>query len=453
MKANELELISNNKFVLDYPKITLSPELPSTDKKSYTGSGSITQSETGEFLLKLYCDGAISTKEALSRFLGTTVGKIVDDSEYYCLSAVDLEGRSWEAKRILPNIHSGPNPGYLVVGRLNEISYSSSLPKTLTKSSVNIKYRGDIDIPCNEGSMVETSIGGERRSRYANLNIAKFQTSGFEIEIEKEKGWLSFWAVTQSCPITDAVITRFTEALQFVLMRTLHWSVIELFQQQTQETIVRASLENERKSSRIQPPISFRSHDNAHSIWTLFGKYLEHVISYPEKTWHPLFSLIHSVIESGNASLEAEALTLSVSTEGLLKREFPDLAVPDEEFKKQVDDARNLVEKSKVSDSIKERTSGFFGSMLSPRAKDRLFVLKERELIDKELIKSWNDLRNSSAHADSPESVDLQTYLNRCNSVLVLFYHLVFLAIGYTGGYTDYSSYHYPMKSFNQIMA
>ena len=174
MKTNELELISNNKFVLDCPKITLSPELPSTDKKSYTGSGSITQSETGEFLLKLYCDGAISTKEALSRFLGTTVGKIVDDSEYYCLSAVDLEGRSWEAKRILPNIHSGTIPGYLVFGRLNEISYSSSLPKTLTKSSVNIKYRGDINIPCNEGSMVETSIGGERRSRYASLNIAKF---------------------------------------------------------------------------------------------------------------------------------------------------------------------------------------------------------------------------------------------------------------------------------------
>jgi len=453
MKANELELISNNKFVLDCPKITLSPQLPSTDKKVYTGPGSITQSETGEFLLKLYCDGAISSKEALSRFLGTTVGKILDDSEYYCLSAVDLEERSWEAKRILPNIHSRQIPGYLVFGRLNEISYSSSLPKTLAKSSVNIKYRGDIDIPCNEGSMIETSIGGERRSMYTNLNIAKFQTSGFEIEIEKEKGWLSFCAVTQSCPITDAVITRFTEALQFVLGRTLHWSVIELFQQQTQETRVRAALKNEKESSRIQPPISFRSHDNANSVWNLFGKYLDHVISYTERKWHPLFSLIHAVIESGKASLEAEALTLSVSIEGLLKREFSALALPDEVFKKQVNDARNLIERSELSDSIKERMSGFLGAMLSPRAKDRLFILKDKGFIDKELIESWNDLRNSSAHADSPESVDLQTYLNRGSSVLVLFYHLVFLATGYTGEYTDYSSYHYPMKSFNQIMA
>ncbi len=453
MKANELELISNNKFVLDCPKITLSPELPDTDKKSYTGSGSITQSETGEFLLKLYCDGTILPQETLSRYLGTTVGKIVDDSEYYCLSAVDLEGRTWEAKRILPNIHSGTIPGYIVFGRLNEISYSSNLPKTLTKSSVNIKYRGDIDIPCNEGSMVETSISGEKRSRYVSLNIAKFQTSGFEFEIEKEKGWLSFWAVSQSCPITDAVITRFTEALQFVLGRTLHWSIVELFQQQTQETRVRAVLENEKESSRIQPPISFRSHDNANSVWNLFGKYLDHVISYTERKWHPLFSLIHAVIESGKASLEAEALTLSVSIEGLLKREFSALASPDKAFKKQVDDARRLIEKSELSDPIKKRMPGFLGNMLSPRPIDKLFILKDNGFIDEEFIESWKNLRDSSAHADSFESVDLQNFLNRCNSVLMLFYHLVFLAIGYTGEYTDYSSYHYPMKHFNQSMA
>lgn len=453
MKANELELISNNKFVLDCPKITLSPELPSTDKKSYTGSGSITQSGTGEFLLKLYCDGVISPIEVRSLFLNTTAGKIIGGSEYYCLSAVDLKGRSWEAKRIFPNIHSGPNPGYLVLGGLNEISYSSNLPKALTKSSVNIGYRGDIDIPCNKDTTVETSVGGERRSKYADFNIAKFQTNGFEFEIKKEKDWLSFCAVTQSRPITNAVITRFTEALQFVLGRTLHWSVMELLQQQTQETRVRASLKNEKESSRIQPPISFRSYDNANNVWNLFGKYFGHVISYPERTWHPLFSLIHSVIESGKASLEAEALTLSVSIEGILKREFSALAMPDEVFKKQVDRALNLIERSELSDSIKERMSGFLGAMLSPRAKDRLFILKDKRFIYKELIESWDKLRNSSTHADSPESVDFQTYLNRCNSALVLFYHLVFLAIGYTGEYTDYSSYDYPMKSFDQIMA
>ena len=239
--------------------------------------------------------------------------------------------------------------------------------------------------------------------------------------------------------------------MQFVLGRTLHWSVIELFQQQTQETRVGAALENEKESSRIQPPISFRSHDNANSVWNLFGKYFDHVISYPKRKWHPLFSFIHAVIESGKASLEAEALTLSVSIEGLLKREFSALALPDEAFKKQINDARNLIKRSELSGSIKERMSGFLGAMLSPRAKDRLFILKDKGFIDEELIESWNDLRNSSAHADSPESVDRQTYLNSCNSVLVLFYHLVFLAIGYTGEYTDYSSYHYPMKSFDQI--
>ena len=453
MKAEELELIARNTFVLDCPKITLSPQLSGSDKKTFEGAGSITQIDEGQFLLKLYCEGEISPKEALSRFFNTTVGKVIDDSEYYNLAAVDMKGRCWEAKRVLPNISSGPSPGYLVNSRLYEISHSESLHKTLEKTTVIIKFRGDIDIPCNEGTIIETFISGEKRSKSTRLNIARFQAAGFKFEIEKEKNWLTVKAVSDSLPINDAIITRFTEALQFVLGRTLNWSVLELFQERIQEIKVRASQENEEKSSLIRPPISFRSHDTADSVWTLFEKYLDHVISYPEKSWHPLFGLIHSVIESGNASLEAQALTLSVSTEGLLKREFSALATPDESFEEQVDDARHLIERSDLNETIKERLKGFLGSILSPRAKDRLFVLKEKGLIDDDFVEAWNRLRNSSAHADSPKSIDLQAYLNLCNSVLVLFYHLVFLAIGYTGDYTDYSSYHYPIRRFDKIIA
>jgi hypothetical protein len=301
--------------------------------------------------------------------------------------------------------------------------------------------------------MVDTFVSGERRSKSVELNVAKFQASGFDFEIEKEKGWLIVNVVSESQPIDDAVITRFTEALQFVLGRTLNWSVLELFQQQTQKTRVRPSSENDKNHSRIQSPISFQSCDTAISVWTLFGKYLDHVILYPEKSWHPLFRLIHSVIESGNASLEAEGITLSVSIEGLLKKEFSALAIPDEAYKDQVDNARDLIEKSELSDQIKARLKGSMGTMLSPRATDRLFVLKEKGLIDAKLVDAWNSLRNSSVHSDSPESIDIQVYLNRCNSVLVLFYHLVFLTIGYTGDYNDYGSYNYPLKKFDQIMA
>ena len=56
-------------------------------------------------------------------------------------------------------------------------------------------------------------------------------------------------------------------------------------------------------------------------------------------------------------------------------------------------------------------------------------------------------------HADSPRSIDLQTYINLCDSILVLFYQLIFLVIGYTGYYTDYSTYHYPNKKFDKNLS
>ena len=90
--------------------------------------------------------------------------------------------------------------------------------------------------------------------------------------------------------------------------------------------------------------------------------------------------------------------------------------------------------------------------MLNPRAKDQLQELYKKGLIEKKLSKAWENLRHPSVHAENiklENNQQIQEIINQCAAVKVLFNQLVFLAIGYTGRYTDYSEYNFPIKQFN----
>ena len=78
--------------------------------------------------------------------------------------------------------------------------------------------------------------------------------------------------------------------------------------------------------------------------------------------------------------------------------------------------------------------------MSKPRAKDRLHILKEQGFVRDELIKEYEKLRNSCAHGDLVSGMQMQTDLDQYAAAIVLFYHLIFSAINYSGEYTDYSS-------------
>jgi len=447
MKSEEFEQIAQNEFYLDCTKMSLSPCALGTNKKVYNGPGSIIQSQNGKISLKMYCCDKISPVEVFSR-LNVQPGKIIDDSEYYDLEAIDVDGRTWKANRILPSVCANKEfTGYLVEGDFYKMISFSELPFS-AKNSVTIKYRGDIRIPCNTNTRTETYIDEKKRAWSGNLNISKFEAWNLEFEIQKEKEWLIVNAVSKSNPIDYLTITRIDEALQFVLARSLKWSVIELFNEKSLITRISAAQPNETKT-RIQPPFYFQTFDKTESVWKLFDKYLAYTILYREDQWHPIFSLIHSVIESGEASLEAEALTLSVSVEALLKLAFQNIALPDDTFKDEVKRVEQIVSESTISVSLKSRICGVLSTMMSPRAKDQLYCLKNKGLIEERLIEAWDKLRNKTAHGHIIELIELEEYVKLCDHVMTLFYQLIFLALNYQGDYTDYSSDGYPAKIFN----
>ena len=86
--------------------------------------------------------------------------------------------------------------------------------------------------------------------------------------------------------------------------------------------------------------------------------------------------------------------------------------------------------------------------MRNLRPKDQLYFLQKKGLIKEQLIKAWEDLRHPAAHASQVNPKKLQGYIDRYHAVTVLFHQLIFLAIGYTGCYTDYDSPGFPFEYF-----
>jgi len=393
----------------------------------------------------MFCIGDVSSLDVFPR-LDWKAGELIHEKYYYHLTANDINGRQWEAKWIVPDIHARQETnGYIVNAGIRELSYSSDLADEVTAYSAVIYFPGDISIPFNTPVTVEKIVDAQKRSSSISLNIAKFSACGIEFEVEKEVGWLALNALSTTA-IDSALVMRLIESLQFVLGKSLSWSIIDLIHGKTRRVRVRSFQKNVDKS-RAQPPIHFQQVDRLNKVWSLFDRYLSYTKKYDDERWHPIFRWIHAVIESGYSSLDTESLILSVAIEGLL-REFKNLNYGNAELKNQIKKVNCLIRESNLEGGFKNRIFGLLGNMLKPRAKDLLHILKDKNLLDSRLVEEYDKLRNSSAHGELADSSKFQEHLDRCYAVLVLFYHILFLVIGYSGPYTDYSMRGFPEKEF-----
>lgn len=65
--------------------------------------------------------------------------------------------------------------------------------------------------------------------------------------------------------------------------------------------------------------------------------------------------------------------------------------------------------------------------------------LEDMGILDPNLVEAWQKIRNTRAHGGFSGADNLFENNERNLTVLQLLYNLVFLIIGYTGSYTDYS--------------
>jgi len=447
MKQQDIEEFLQGRFILDCPKIELVPCVPTSKKECLSGSGYIALNKDGHFDLKVYYPEPFSINGVFEK-LNWEPGKVIGDEAYYELVAHDISGHKWRAERFIPDKNSSPF-GSIIVGKIPELRKFEEDHMTSTKGFIQFRFNEVIKVPLNTTVKELETVGESTRKIKTSMRLSRFKACGIDFEIEENNGYTNLTAVSEDVEFTDITINRIFESFCFVTSHTESWSILVVRNAGTIETRIR-SVNVKKLRSRTPSPISYQRIQESASAWVLFDCYLNHILNNKTDYLHPISQELFAVIESGKASLDVEALTLSVSVESLLKEELSDYFNVPPELTKNICVAKEMVKESDIlEEDFKNRIIGSLSAMKSARAKDILFALCDKGLIDREPVKIYGGLRNKSAHGAKSSDGDVQNYFNQISAVLVMFYQLIFLIIKYSGEYTDYGTYGYPTKQFN----
>ncbi|NER29311.1 MAG: hypothetical protein F6J89_17220 [Symploca sp. SIO1C4] len=448
---------------INCPQITLTQK--SSDSPTiYQGSGSISRNEQGKLEIKLSLgvdDQRLLLKNFIEEFNENYVGKFIPENRYFCLSATDEHDREWKSTMLRPRYATTSNNQRIVIAQLNEISHTADISSNQSdqQASLCLYVSKIIEFPFNINRLCSIVSKEEivPSTISAVLPAAYFSACGYTFYIIKYKNNGTLIEVySNGNDLPKFIETRVCEALQFVLGDFVLWSALE-FNQRNKRTIRLRSLLDREKKTIVMPPIRFKAEFGKEDVWKLYEKYLSHIINHPESRLHPISAWIRHVMEMRISILEAEMLVVSVAVEYFLKMEsFKAVYIGNNSsnIESQVSLVHDKLKELELEDSFKKRLYGFLSSIKSnpASATDILKHLTDKGLVDEKFVKAWKKCRNKTAHGYSIKPEEVESEIKLCRQVYVLFNHLIFLIIGYTGKYTDYSEEGWIEKDFNKLL-
>jgi hypothetical protein len=193
-------------------------------------------------------------------------------------------------------------------------------------------------------------------------------------------------------------------------------------------------------------------HDNhllyENDFWALFEKYFTFINNNQTDRIHPLSWMIFD-LQSVESNILVQALVWSTAIESILTDYFEPI---ESTIGNDIEKLISYIKSDAYSQGFQNRILGTLGHMRDPRAKDYLRLFIDSNFIENDLYKAYEDIRNAAAHGKRADIEKIQAYLTKLLKVLVLFYKLVFLRIGYVGNYIDYGKLGYPDVAFSAIL-
>jgi hypothetical protein len=449
MNKDIVEEIKDSIFQLDCFEIILIQNTKN-NPKTYTGPGVIYQEKDGLLKFKVFPPGEIDKTEYF--FNIPKLGKIIDKEEFFNLKALDFSGDEWFSDNIelSKSINSTFNK-MIISGEIRLLTKKKTFPKESDTSHCEIILFGEFDFQYDKREIIKKSIGGNESTIYT-LNTISFESQEFNFLIHKEQYGCKITVKTDKKNFKDYKIHRILESLQFVYAKRFEWSIMKIIHKESEKIKIKKRIDNIKKTNHFTPINTSIFYKDSNKYWMLFDSFFSYIVKYTsEKRLHPISRLMNTILASSNSFIEAYALTLSVAVESLVNSEYKFLKGKDIQSLKSVEEIEKFcqfINEYDCTRSFTKRISSLVSSLKQLRAIDYLYFLESKNVIEKKLIKDWKKLRNRYTHFIIDDKLNYQDLFDKCDSVTVLFYKLVFQLIEYSGKYTDYTKENFPLVDF-----
>ncbi len=434
----------NNQFELHCMQMQLARPTPADHV--YGGPGVIRQSPSGQLEFTLYSTRVGSLHQLIPEILGSDdfqTGQVIPEERLYSLRARDILGREWTSNRILIDKHSSPD-GTLCTGSLDQITFTTVPPVPIKRDHLALDLVGDFNIPANVSTQT-TTTEGDRTTIAASLRTLEFQAGSFDFRLTKEEGILQIGVSAELGEIEEHFSLRLAETLQFIFARSVQWVLLRRHLPTSWDECVRTTRSKESRN-KLDAPVPLTSEE---AFCTLFANYLRFILSEGSvERLHPLSAQMRAICNASSGSIEAKALTICVAVEGILDL----VPMSNESLSPEEMDwfsrAQSCFKTWGGPDRLTKRINGSLARLSKPSTPMRLQKLAEAGIITQSHIDAWQRLRHKLAHGTTSTSEPIQRLIDLTNTVLGLFYLLVFHIIGYTGSYIDYSTKGWPTRHF-----
>lgn len=443
---------ANDGLIIDCPRIVLTQQAAASPKRVF-GRGMISLLDAGAFKLRMYTDDSSRDPfEDLVRQSRIVPGQLFPDDEFYTLEATDLSGTVWNCSDVLVRF-DGQNHGVVATAEFSRLGYRVTGLNHDQPSVVSMWFFRELDIPYNRLVTTEVSSGDRFLQKSMAPKFTTHDVGPFTFEVQattKEKGSVICRLYSKTEAFPTGIEARVEEALRFVTFSPVSWCIVDKFSRGVREVTVVPKQELPKRL--LNEPVDDRRPDCVFDYWRLFSAYLGYVMNFEDETrYHPLSAQLYQIISAETRQLNVIGLLLGVAVEGVLNSEFHGLAGPSTEFRAAIDYVGKLIDRIKCREGgLSARLKGALMPMKQARAKDKLKALQDAGAITREMVEAWGKLRNATAHAAIHEKENaVQVLWGQCNTVYTLLNILVFITVGYTGKYQDFSSMGWPIRDFN----
>lgn len=444
-KVNSL---TSGTFEIDLIEIELSK-----GDTSITGKGVIYQ-KNEELHLKLFNDNPISEESKIEEFV-TSINqsyktKILKEDDYFILT-----GKDENENLFLSKIHAPYIASKIIEGKLSADLVKTKITQRNPLTNIIEIYINDSGpIPLNDSKSIRIFYRTSEIQSFKPFNDAWFLIvpDKYKIQVQRNDNYQKIRIETE-LQVSEEEIDKILDCLRFVFGRYFNWFYIN-FNSGIKEKY------NLRKYSVFRntiffPPLKINNSYNVYNYEKLFNCYYAYLSNANEPEKNLNFHVRKTNI-AGYSYLGAFELVLATSIEGVLKI----FKTPNHDTMKKdgemVDDVEKiskfLKENFNEENKVRKRVGGVLKRIHSNKISDAVDILNY--LVDNKIIppeyKEVYNLRNLFAHAVVPDNDTIERLID-LKQMTALFYHLVFLQIGYNGQYTNY--FNDELEDFTQTIS